>query len=102
MISHSNIHNTRCAPDGLPLIVPRDMMGIWLYADTTMDPTKEEAAMYEFHLQLQVRPPPILNQDLLITNSSPPSLQDILPCDQRNKTLQNYPQWTKFQNKATH
>ena len=64
MISHSNIHNTRCAPDGLPLIVPRDMMGLWLYADTTMNPTKEESAMYEFHLQLQVRPPPIYSPTL--------------------------------------
>ena len=58
MITVSNIYNTRCDPDGLPCIVPRDMMGLWLFADTMEEPTKEENAMYEFHLQLQVRSPP--------------------------------------------
>jgi hypothetical protein len=31
-------------------------MGLWLY---TTEPTVEEMVMYEFHLQLQIRPPPI-------------------------------------------
>ena len=59
LISTANIHNTRCAPDGLPLIVPRDMMGLWLFANTDMEPTVEERSMYEFHLQTEVRGPPI-------------------------------------------
>jgi hypothetical protein len=63
MISTTNIHNTRCAPDGLPCIVPRDLMGIWLFADTE-EPTVEEKAMYEYHIQLDVRPPPIFSPNL--------------------------------------
>merc|ERR1719318_1902407 len=42
MITTTNIHNTRCAPDGLPCILPRDMMGLWLYADMEEEPTAEE------------------------------------------------------------
>ena len=64
MITTVTIHNTRCDPDGLPCIVPRDMMGIWLFADMMQEPTQEESAMYEFHLQLQVRPPPIYSPNL--------------------------------------
>merc|ERR1719318_950651 len=64
MITVTNIHNTRCDPDGLPCIVPREMMGLWLFADLMNEPTKEESAMYEFHLQLQVRPPPIFSPNL--------------------------------------
>merc|ERR1719318_1113239 len=63
LISTTNIHNTRCATDGLPCIVPRDMMGIWLFADN-MEPTQEEIAMYEFHLQKEVRGPPIYSPNL--------------------------------------
>merc|ERR1719318_1112367 len=64
MITHANIHNTRCDPDGLPCVVPREMMGLWLFADQDKEPTAEETAMYEFHLQLQVRPPPIYSPNL--------------------------------------
>ena len=64
LISTTNIHNTRCHPDGLPCIVPRDMMGLWLFADPTMDPTAEESAMYEFHMNQQTRPPPIYSPNL--------------------------------------
>eukprot|EP00091_Calanus_sinicus_P006716 TRINITY_DN17457_c0_g1_i1.p1 TRINITY_DN17457_c0_g1~~TRINITY_DN17457_c0_g1_i1.p1 ORF type:complete len:164 (-),score=43.70 TRINITY_DN17457_c0_g1_i1:22-447(-) len=39
-------------------------MGIWLYADSTMDPTQEESAMYEFHIGQQVRPPPVYSPNL--------------------------------------
>ena len=64
MITHTNVHNTRCDPDGLPCIVPREMMGLWLFADKDVEPTKEEMAMYEYSLQLQVRPPPIFSPNL--------------------------------------
>merc|ERR1719318_912348 len=64
MITSTKVHNTRCDPDGLPCIVPRDMMGLWLFADMMEEPTQEENAMYEFHLQLQVRPPPIYSPNL--------------------------------------
>ena len=40
------------------------MMGLWLFADQDKEPTAEETAMYEFHLQLQVRPPPIYSPNL--------------------------------------
>ena len=58
LLTQTNVSNTRCDPDGLPCAVHREMMGIWLYADS-MEPTQEEMAMYEFHLQLQIRPPHI-------------------------------------------
>ena len=64
MIPTSNILNTRCDPDGLPCIVPRDMMGLWLFADIDLEPTEEERAMYEFHLQKEVRGPPIYSPNL--------------------------------------
>ena len=38
-------------------------MGIWLFADTE-EPTQEEMAMYEFHIQQQVRPPPIYSPNV--------------------------------------
>ena len=38
-------------------------MGIWLYADN-QEPTQEETAMYEFHIQKQVRHPPIFSPNL--------------------------------------
>ena len=63
LISHTNVLNTRCDPDGLPCLVPREMMGLWLYADN-MEPTVEELAMYEFHLQKEVRGPPIYSPTL--------------------------------------
>jgi hypothetical protein len=63
LISHTKIHNTRCAPDGLPCIVPRDLMGIWLFAYSE-EPSVEEKAMYEFHIQQEVRPPPIFSPNL--------------------------------------
>ena len=63
LLTHTNALNTRCDADGLPCIVPRELMGIWLFADT-MDPTTEESAMYEFHLNKQIRPPPIYSPNL--------------------------------------
>ena len=39
------------------------MMGIWLYADN-MELTQEEIAMCEFHLQKEVRDPPIYSPNL--------------------------------------
>ena len=39
-------------------------MGIWLFADTDMEPSVEEQAMYEFHLQKEVRGLPIYSPNL--------------------------------------
>ena len=64
LLTHTNVLKTRCDADGLHCIIPRELMGIWLYADTTMDPTQEESAMYEFHIRQQVRPPPVYSPDL--------------------------------------
>ena len=63
LITETNVFNTRCDPDGLPCIVPRVFMGIWLLANME-EPTQEEIAMYEFHLQKQVRGPPIYSPNL--------------------------------------
>jgi hypothetical protein len=56
LLTQSNVSNTRCDPDGLPCCVPRELMVLWLY---TAEPTVEEMTMYEHHLRLQIRPPPI-------------------------------------------
>ena len=63
LITETNMLNTRCDADGLPCIVPRVFMGIWLLANQE-EPTQEEITMYEFHLQKQVRGPPIYSPNL--------------------------------------
>ena len=63
LITDPKVLNTRCHADGLPCIVPREMMGIWLFASDT-EPTQEETAMFEFHLQKQIRGPPIYSPNL--------------------------------------
>ena len=66
-IAHSlGVHkllNTRCDTDGLPCTVPRERMGIWLYADN-MESNQEEITMCEFYLQKEVRGPPIYTLNL--------------------------------------
>ena len=63
LITDTKVLNTRCHADGLPCIVPREMMGIWLYA-SDIEPTQEETSMFEFHLQKQIRGPPIYSPNL--------------------------------------
>ena len=63
LITETKVLNTRCHADGLPCIIPRELMGIWLFASDT-DLTQEEITMYEFHLQKEVRGPPIYSPNL--------------------------------------
>ena len=41
LITETKVLNTRCHADGLPCIVPRELMGIWLLA-SDFEPTQEE------------------------------------------------------------
>lgn len=55
LYSTSNASNSGKDRD-LFSVVPKELLGIWLF---TMEPTKEELLMYEDHIRLQIRPPPI-------------------------------------------